>query len=186
LSKNSIDIAALLIATLAVVISLIQMKTQKNLEITNKQPLLAIEFLKVDEENKKGFTINNFGLGPAIIDSFCIYKNQRDYEKGVKYHEWLDSSNFFILPLTGKFEPINNLEPGFILASGRTLFLVGTDTSSFYCTTNARYLDSTIVELKYRSISSIDDNIYYLKFCELFKTNNSRKEGEKNYYEYEK
>jgi hypothetical protein len=97
--KKFVDITAVVIATIAVVVSINQANTQKKLEIINKQPLLNIEFIKADSEIEKGFVLRNVGFGPAIIKSFRFYNNQEDYEKNISYHEWLDTNGNSRFPL---------------------------------------------------------------------------------------
>jgi len=178
---------ALIVAIAAVVVTVIQGNTQEKLEVVNKQPLLLIEYNKADSQEKKGFLLRNVGFGPAIIESFKFYRNQRDYDNNRSFHKWLDSIGNGVFPMECCFDDINFLNEGYVVTTDQNpaLYLLGTDTSFFYNSSTAKYMDSVIIDIQYRSISPFDNNIYYLRYCENFVKNNIRRPSEKHVYEYE-
>jgi hypothetical protein len=186
--EKFIDLMALFISTVAVFISIRQGTTQKRLEILNKQPLLNIEFIKHDSSKiAKGLLVNNVGFGPAIVESFKIYLNNRDFNKKLAYSQWLDSSGNFIFPVEYYFDDIVFLNPGYVLTTDprEPLYLLAKDTTRFYPLRSRQYMDSLIIEIEYKSISPFDNTMYYLRFCELFRENNIRDRKQKNLFEWD-
>lgn len=188
--EKFIDLMALLISAVAVFISIRQGYTQEGLEISNKQPLLNIEFIKGDSSKiPKGLLLNNFGFGPAIIKSFKIYKNNRDYEKNRGFNTWSDSSGDFLLPFQFYFDEAVFLNPSYVIPTNprEPLYLLAKDTLDFYNTATRHNMDSLIIEIEYESMSPLDKNtIYYLRYCELLKENNIRDREQKNVFEWDK
>ncbi|WP_136465217.1 hypothetical protein [Flagellimonas onchidii] len=184
--RKFVDIMALVVAFIAVLISINQSKTQKEIERINKQPLLQITFIKVDSETKKGFKLTNLGFGPAIIKSYRYYLNMEDYKNGTneksKWIPALESKLEFI------FEDINNLNENYVVGekdSDKDVFLLGTTakyTTSesikpmmFFNSNTSKVMDNIVIEIEYTSMNPLDEYYYYLRYSENQFPNNYRK-----------
>jgi hypothetical protein len=179
---------AVVVAIIAVVITFIQGQTQKQLQITSWKPVLVMELIKSDADSTKGFLLKNVGFGPAEVVSFRYYKDSNAFEQQEWNEQWLDTNGFFFL---GKdmdsihWDMINFLNPGYLLSSqpgDNTLFLLGTKTP-IYNRNASKTLGQAIVEIKYISISKLDKDTNYLRFCEIFQKNNIRDRKEKHVFE---
>ena len=185
LKDNIVELMALLVSISALLYAILQGNTQEKLEIVNKQPLLVIEFNKTDFLDTKGFLLTNAGFGPAIIESFRYSINEQEF-KNKKFHtEWLDSTRYAKALFLGlNFKHVNVLEPGFVIKNDRELYLLGTiEKKPFYGTQTEKSMSNAIIEIWYTSISPLDKNRYYLRYCENFKKNNVRDSTAINEYE---
>jgi len=184
IGNKFVDLIAIIVACIAIIISINQGISQKEFERINKQPLLNIEFIKVDDATKKGIRLSNLGFGPAIIKSFKYYLNEKDVGNASKtYYKWLprieDSLEF-------KFEDINYLAEGNIIGekdSNEDIFLLGTSAriylskenpGTFYNSKTARFIAGIVIEIEYQSINPIDQYTYYLRFGDGLEPSNYR------------
>lgn len=187
-ANKFVDLIALVVASIAIFISINQGKTQKEFERINKQPLLNIEFIKVDNAYKKGFKLSNQGFGPAIVISFKYYLNKKDFENDSNsFQKWLPYIND---SLEYKFEDINFLTEGYIIGqneSSKDIFLLGTTAnthiseaypSSFFDSNTAGFMEKLVIEIEYKSINPLDKYTYYLRFGENLKPSNHRESRE--------
>lgn len=162
-------------------------------QIAAQQPLLNIEYLKADSNENYGFVLKNLGSGTAIIETFNIYINDQAYNEGVTRAQWLENGQFwFDNEEQYWYENINNLIRGHAIANSERgdTFLLSTraftklqidsgndnqkDRGFFYNTAQAKALCKTIIEITYKSASTIDNNVYVLTFSESFVQNNIR------------
>ncbi|WP_040006195.1 hypothetical protein [Fibrisoma limi] len=190
--NNFIDIIALIVAVIAVIISIQQGESQKKMTLAGWQPVLAIELLKaglkIDSTNLKGILLRNVGFGPAEIKEFRYYKDSTAYENKIYNQKWLNESDKFISfsSLDGfGWSEINFLNEGYVLpreVGDNKLYLLGTP-KPIYETSVRPVLENIIIEIKYKSLSSEDTTTYYLRFCENFIKNNIRDSLEKHHYE---
>lgn len=181
MKDKAIDLAALAVAICALWLSIRQVDIQRRLEITNKQPLLTIEFIKIDSLPEKGFKISNAGFGPAIITSFMIYNNLNEKKGSNKWIEENAPDVRFGNPDNISFYEINNLTKDFVIATGKEneLFLLGTKSRNFYNSVTSKNMSNVIIEVKYKSISHFDDQEYCLRFSENSAINNRRSTADK-------
>lgn len=179
-SKKFVDIMALVVAIAAVTISMVQVNMQREFERIKQQPVLSIEFHRVDSEPMKGFKLSNVGYGPAVIKSFKYYLNDSDFRDDSSHIQW----NTNAPPFTElKFEKINYFTEGYIIAE-KELFILGTTASvrfvdnpiSFYTSLTAKVMDSIIIEIEYTSMNPLDEYTYLLRFCGTRNPTNYREE----------
>lgn len=183
IGEKFVDLMALLVAVLAVIITINQGSTQKEFERLNKQPLLNIEFIKVDDATKKGLKLSNLGFGPAIIRSFNYYLNEEDFiRKKNKYYQWLphiEDSLQFVFTL-------NYLTDGFVLGekdSYKDIFLLETtgqhyvskeNPGTFYNSNTKKFMERIVIEIEYKSMNPLDQYTYYLRYGEILVPSNYR------------
>src|SRR5688500_10134040 len=165
LPNKFFDLIALIVAAIAVFVSVKQGNTQRNLTIANWQPQLVIEYIKTNYEIKKGFLLKNVGFGPAVIASFKYFRNEKEYDANIGYMEWLNEKGYSKsgILLGVPFEDVNYLTRGYVLSNKTedNLFLLGTRDSLFYNSPTAQSLDSVIIEITYKGITQADKNTYY-------------------------
>lgn len=185
LGKKFVELMALLVAAIAVMISVKQGDVQKEVERVNKQPLLQIEYSKANYQKVKGFEVKNVGYGPAIIKSFKVFKNKIEKEKGkIASKDWEPLLD--IKTLQFKFEYVNYLAEGYVMGEkegDNQIHLLGTSATELWSGEKAfQYsgskIDSTlsnvIIDIEYKSINPLDEYTYFLSFCDSKKPSNSR------------
>jgi len=169
-------------------------KLNRDTEISQNRPLLNIEYFKNDSEEMYGLLVKNVGKGPAIIESFRYYANRSEFEDtaSIPRNSWSpefetlwNNTNFW-------YDKLSTLVPGHVITPDQRseVYLLGTralsynqiqegktsrtDRKSFYTSIDSKILDSVIVEIKYKSITSLDDSTYVLTYSESFVQNNTR------------
>lgn len=192
LKKNILDIVAVIVACVAVYISVVQGGTQKEIERVSKQPLLQIELTQANYEPLKGFRLSNLGFGPAIIKSFRFYLNEDEYlNHPDRHHEaWLptltDSLGYI-------FERINFLTTAYAIGekdSNKDIYLLGTTATqfsfgetefplNFFDSRTKHMLSNIIIEIEYTSMNPLDNYVYYLRYGENQKPSNYREQRTK-------
>lgn len=162
------------------------------LEISKSKPLLNIELNKVDESETYGFLLKNIGNGTAIVESFYFYPDAQSLESNEKPRtQWLDENNYLWFSTQLNYSA-NNLSQGYAIPSNERgdMYLLSTKAltknkidngytsrehrESFYRSKDAEALENAIIIIRYRSLSSLDCNIYTLTFSSAFDKNNMR------------
>lgn len=165
-------------------------------QIAAQQPLLNIEYLKNDSNENYGLLLKNIGAGTAIVEKFDIYINKDAFDKGDSKPSWLNNNNLLWFNNDEQYwyDNINYLTQGHAIANAERgdIWLLSTraltktqidngnigrkDRGKFYSTTQAKALCEMIIEIRYRSATPIDENLYILTYSESFLGNNIRSE----------
>ena len=192
-SKSWVDYVTIFIAISALGFSLYQFdqtvtrqenqtELEKKLEIEKVKPVLQITFRKADSEQERGFVVSNVGGGPALITSFKYYLDSLGFVKKDNLKSWLNEYGYpFVTADTKDFSDWTILVEGHHIPPGKDneIFLFKNNRKKFYNSQARKDLENVIVEIEYKSLTSLDDSTYYLLYCEKFEKNNQR---DKNIY----
>ncbi len=209
---KAIDIAALVVAVCAILVSIDTATRQDDLSIQSEKeshrPLLHIMFRKSDTNDMAGLMLKNLGRGTAEIKSFKYYLNKSDLDSSQFQKSWINSrGRLKFIPNDNDplhFEEINTLDAGDLIPATERgdIYLVGTEKfklskrvekrkdkhkQAFYGSETMKAMDKLIIEIEYKSLSSHDqDTTYFLRFCERFPLKNARTTNASTVYTAEK
>ena len=168
-------------------------RTARAVEIAQSKPLLYIEYNKADLNKENGLLLENLGDGIAEIIDFNIYVDSIQYVKNKPHKEWFKPDNSFIFDQEVYYKDLTKLVKGSLIKNDRSggYKLIYTDKSEllkkddenreprklqFTTTKDYECICKLIIEIKYRSLLSIDKEEYVLTFSESFVENNMRGE----------
>ena len=83
------------------------------------------------------------------------------------------------------FEDVNYLTESHAVSNEteNDLFLLSTSAKEYYGSLTAKSMYSVIIEIEYRSLFRVDEETYFLSYCEKFNKNNVTDNGTINEYE---
>jgi hypothetical protein len=141
--KNIVSYSAMFIAAMALVVSIYEGYELRKHNRLSVRPYLQTEVSRIGTQ-KYTIGLKNGGLGPAIVEDFIIFANEK------KFEFWMDAMHEINL---SKFSSLTTLRGGEVINNGQSINLVVLDT--FAPNFNLRYI------LKFKSVYDEEFELEY-------------------------